>query len=139
MSTKTYLFSGEANYPKLVKPDTKYNKEGIYSIDLFMDDDSWKKFELSEAQLKIKERDGRKFVTFKRPARKLIKGDIVEMGPPPVFNQDNEPFDLANNIGNGSKVTVKVNVYDTMKGKGHTLEAVRVDDLIVYEREEMPF
>lgn len=135
MATKTYYFSGTVMYPKLVTPDTKFNKEGIYTLDLFMDDDSWEKFERSGAQLKVRDRDGAKFVTFKRPARKMIKADIVEMGPPDVLQADNTPFDMTKLVGNGSKVTVKVNVYDTMKGKGHTLEAVRVDELHEYVRE----
>ena len=140
MATKTYYFSGDVMYPKLVTPDTKFNEQGIYSLDLFMDDDSWNKFEKSGAQLKVRDRDGRKFVTFKRPAKKLIRGEAVDLGPPDVINADNTPFDTGSVlVGNGSKVTVKVNVYDTMKGKGHTLEAVRVDDLVVYERTEMPF
>lgn len=140
MATKTYYFSGEVMYPKLVTPDTKFNEQGIYCLDLFMDNDSWEKFEKSGAQLKVRDRDGRKFITFKRPAKKLIKGDVVDLGPPDVLNNDNSPFDMSKSlVGNGSKVTVKVNIYDTMKGKGHTLEAVRVDYLVAYERQEQPF
>ena len=140
MATKTYYLSGDVMYPKLVTPDTKFNEQGIYSLDLFMDNDSWEKFEKSEAQLKVRDRDGRKFVTFKRPAKKLIKGEVVDLGPPDVLNEDNTPFDTEKVlVGNGSKVTIKVNIYDTMKGKGHTLEAVRVDNLVPYERPEQPF
>lgn len=134
MAMKTWYFSGEARWAKLREPDDKYNK---YSIDLIMEPDVLAKFKTSGAQLKIREKDGTEFVTFNRPATSVIKGDIVNHGPPEILDKDGEP--LADNIlvGNGSKVTLKVEVYDTVKGKGSRLAAVRVDDLVKYEKPEV--
>jgi hypothetical protein len=136
LATKNYYFSGVCEWAKLTKPDTKFNAEGIYSIDLFLDDASWAKFHDSGVQLKVKERNGQKYTTFKRPQRKLMKGEIVELGRPIVLdNEDNELNDPPV-VGNGSRVTVKVAVYDTAKGKGSTLEKVRIDELVAYDKPE---
>ena len=53
------------------------------------------------------------------------------MLPPEVFDKDNQPIDPTT-VGNGSKATVKLSVYDTGYGKGSRLEAVRVDELLVF-------
>jgi hypothetical protein len=55
---------------------------------------------------------------------------LVTYTPPEVLDKDNQPFTKL--IGNGSTVTCKVIIYDTIKGKGHRLEAVRVDDWVEY-------
>ena len=71
-----------------------------------------------------------KFLIFRRPAEKLIKGEVVKFDPPKVWDAKNQPFDGI--IGNGSEATVKVMHYDTVKGKGHRWEAIRVDKLVEY-------
>ena len=40
---------------------------------------------------------------------------------------------MTDSIGNGSEVTIKVAAYSSVKGKGHRLEAVKVENLIPYE------
>jgi hypothetical protein len=135
MATKNYYFTGECEWAKLAKPDTKFDAEGVYTLDLYMDGPSWEKFQQSGVQLKTREKNGRSFVKLKRPVKKLIKGEVKEMGPPVLLDADGEEYHEHEkpDIGNGSRVTCKVAVYDTLKGKGHTLEAVRVDDLVIYE------
>lgn len=130
MSTKTFYFHGDIEW---LKKDDKFKK---YSCDLYMDPESWDKFEKSGALLKHRDKEGRKYVSFSRPFAKLIKGEIKEMGPPLVLNKDGEPMDMKI-IGNGSKVTVKVNVFDTMKGKGTDFLAIRVDELKEYKHNEV--
>jgi hypothetical protein len=134
MASKNFYFSGIAEWAKLTKPDTKFNAEGIYSLDLFLDDISWDKFRESGVQLKVKEKNGQQFVTFKRPHKKLIKGEVVELGRPVILDQDDIELEEPPLVGNGSRVTCKVSVYDTAKGKGSTLEKVRIDELVVYDR-----
>ena len=77
------------------------------------------------------------FISLKRPHTKMIKDAIVTLGPPTVLDKDNNEYKEQTNVGNGSTVTCKVVVYDTVKGKGHTLEAVRVDDLVVFDKNEV--
>lgn len=134
MASKTWYLSGTCKWAKVVEPDKKYNK---YSIDLFMDADNWDKFKKSGAQLKIRDTDsGEQFVTFSRPVATLGRdGKLREHGAPLVLNSAGEPIkDL---VGNGSKVTVKLDVYDTPKGKGTRLEAVRVEDLVEFVKREV--
>jgi predicted GIY-YIG superfamily endonuclease len=42
-----------------------------------------------------------------------------------------EPIEL----GNGTEVVVNFSYYDTIKGKGHRLENIRVTKLVEYDRE----
>lgn len=134
----TYYFKGTCKWAKVYEPDEDYDKTSkSWKIDLFMDDESFALFEESGAQLKVREDKETKerYVTFKRPTRKLIKDKIEEYHKPAVVDATNSP--MTAKIGNGSTVTVKVEIYNTMKGKGHTLEAVRVEELIPYEEKQI--
>lgn len=140
--TKTWYFTGTARWAKLKDPDPKYHK---YSIDLYMDEEQFLKFKESEAQLKIRNNPDETeemfqgdYVTFNRPSVRLIKGSTVEqIGPPDLLNAHGEPMDHEILVGNGSKVTLKVDVFDTAKGKGTRLVAVRVDELVEFKKKEV--
>ena len=137
----TYYFSGEARYPKLDKPVDKYNPEDgkEWTIDVKLDDTSEALFEESGCQLR-KSKDGLGFRTFRRPVSKVIGDKIVEFSAPAVLDETNAEMDpeVVKTIGNGSKVTIKVDIYGTRKGKGHQLEAVRVDELVPYNQSKAP-
>lgn len=103
-----------------------------------------------------------KFIQFTRPANKVIKGNMVCFTGPIITNHDDavivdyidaetekrifsyDPNDKNKvvrrgkpiAIGNGSDVKIRVAVYDTLKGKGQRLEAVKVLNLVEYVREE---
>lgn len=140
MATDTYYFTGTCKWAMVHKMDEKY---GNYKINLFMDDDSKKRFKQSGLQLKPKREiagggaepckldDEGAFVTFRRAHSTKINNEIVDFGKPKVLDEDNEPTNAL--IGNGSKVMVKVSAFDTMNGKGHRFEAVKVLDLVEYE------
>ena len=124
MASKYFKFSGKCMWAQLQKPDPKYDN---YKVTLIMDGANLEKLKQSGLQLEPKMTDDGVTVTFRRPSKKLIKSEIVEFGPPKVSgNPDNKL------VGNGSTVEVDVVVYDTMKGKGHRLEAVKVLDLVEY-------
>ena len=128
MATKFYNFSGIGKWAKVRKPDPMYNN---YSIQVYLDERSKADFEKSGLRLRPKTDEQGTYYTFRRPEEKQFKDDIVTFGPPSVVDKDNEEF--TGLIGNGSTVTVKVSVYDTTRyGKGHRLEAVRVDELVEY-------
>jgi hypothetical protein len=127
MATETYYISGLAKFPRLTKPDEKYDN---YSIGVILDDKSRAQFKESGMQLTEREYDGDKFVTFRRPNSKAIKDELVKFGAPKVMDKDGNTITAL--VGNGSEVTAKVIVYDSAKGKGHRLEAVRVDKLIEF-------
>lgn len=129
MSTTYHYFSGTTKWAKVRKPDDKY---GNFQVPLYMDEANLKKFRELGLALSVKEDEDGSFVTFKRPKEKLIKGEIVNFGPPKVYNADNTEM-TEGLIGNGSKITLKISMYDTVKGPGHRLESLRVDDLVKYE------
>lgn len=133
MATTEVYLSGKAKWAKVYKLDEKYRN---WQIQLYMDAESMKKYKASGMTMAIKEDDDGQYVTFRRPEAKLIKAEMVKFNPPRVVDADGQPFD--DNIGNGSTVTIKVLVYDTIKGPGHRLEAVRVDKHIPYVKAGAP-
>lgn len=134
-TTKYYKIKGKAYWAKVSPPgDVEY---GHYNMLFAPDDmDEW----LKVTGLKLKERvspDDTPAVSLRRPFSKDFKKDgkveTVDFGPVPLFNADDSPIiNERPHIGNGSKVTVKVSVYQTKKGPGHRLEAVRIDDLVEF-------
>jgi len=134
MSTKYVYLRGKTKWAMVRKPDEKY---GNYKLNLYLNDASQKAFDDSGLQLEPKTDEDGKYYVFRRPHEKMIKKEIVEFGPPKVFNADNTEFDGL--VGNGSEITVKVSVYDTMKGKGHRLESLRVEELVEYNPEGSGF
>lgn len=124
--TTTHYFTGIAHYPRLSRPDDY----GNYSVGVTLDAASQAELKASGLTLQDRSYNGATFTTFRRPQQKLIKQELVQFGPPVVIDKNNEP--VTKMVGNGSKVTVKVIAYDSMKGKGHRLEKVRVDELIEY-------
>ena len=123
MATNIFYFTGEANYPNLVNPSPDYDKSKLsWKLQLKLDEKSKELFEKSELGLKVK--DGS--IQLRRPTKQVIKDKIVEWEPPHLVNADNTV--RTSEVPGGSKVTVKVSVYDSRNGKGHRLEAVRVDE-----------
>lgn len=118
-----YSFEGIAKWCKHDKPDPKY---GRYSVDLYLDADSLKKFVDSGLQLQVREDEDGKFVKFARVHKKLVKDDLVTFGPPKVYDADGNEWKQGVNIGNGSHLRVQVSVFPTIKGNGHRLEAIKV-------------
>jgi len=135
MATKKVYLSGPCKWAQLLTPDTKFNR---FKINVYLDAESKKKFVESGSALQWKKDDDGEYVTFGRPVSKLMKGEIVKFGPPKVVDSKGEP--LTDLVGNGSEVTVQVDVYDYTgprgPGKGTRLEAVRVDKLIPYVKAE---
>lgn len=136
MASKTYYFSGIINWAKVQKPDEKYD---VYTLDLVLDEESYKMFKDSGAQLKERENEDGVMIKLRRPTSKKIKGDLVDMGPPQVLikNEDGTFTPFTGLIGNGSTGVCKVRVYDTMKGKGHELLTVAVESLVEFAGEEV--
>lgn len=134
MATETYFFNGKCKWAKVYKPDTKYEPQ--YNIQLYLDKENEGILKESGLGLKVKEDEDGRYVGFRRK----VAGPEwrPDMGPPKVI--DAGGGDFSDLIGNGSDVTLKVEVFDTPRtgGKGHRLETVRVDKHVKYEapREE---
>lgn len=127
---ETYYFSGVAKWAKVYKHNMDKKFGDRYTICVYLDELSKKKYEMSGIQTALKEDEEGQFAQFKRNDKQLIKGELVEFGPPEILGMDG--IDAL--IGNGSEVTVRVQVFDTVKGKGSRLEKVRVDTLVPFAK-----
>lgn len=132
MAQKDYFFDGVMYW---LKDDKKFNR---YTVDMYLDPASWKKFNDSGLQNTVRQTEagdmqGKDYVRFARRKQKIVKGSLKEFPAPLILDQEGEPIEIKDwtkhNIGNGSNVTVKVRVFDTIKGKGSDLLAIRVNDL----------
>lgn len=129
MSTEYIYLRGVCKWAQVRKPDEKYQN---FKVNLYLDKASEETFTKSGLRLEPNKDDDGTYYTFRRPVERLIKGEVVKFGPPKIFAADNTvlPEDVL--IGNGSDVTIKVSVYDTVKGKGHRFEVLRVEKLIEF-------
>lgn len=138
------FISGKAYWVKLSpgQEDPKYKRWGL---DLYLDDAQAKVFKDWEAEstlrdettkFYVKESERPYWIKLYRSTVKLIKDKLVKFDPPALLGPDNKPW-TGGVIGNGSEVTCKVAVYDTAKGKGCRLEAVRVDVHVPYAEKEV--
>lgn len=125
MPSQYVKFTGKCEWAQLQKPDPKYDN---YKITVYLDGANLDKFKKTGLQLEPKTTEQGVCVTFRRPSKKLIKSELVEFGPPKLSGDEGKL------VGNGSTVEVDVVVYDTIKGKGHRLEAVKVLNLVEYVR-----
>lgn len=130
MSQKTIVLSGIAKWAKVHQPDTKFGKK--YTIDLYLDNASWDVFKKSGSRLTVRQDEEGSFIKLSRNHDGTAKGEPVEYGPPAVFENDGKTKTSVN-IGNGSEVTCRVEVYDSKYGKGTRLSAVKIDKLVEYE------
>lgn len=130
MATETVYITGKCKWAKLKTPDTAFDEQGWYSINVYPDADGWAKLKAVKSSLRKREDEDGEFVGFRRK----VAGPAWEpvLGPPKVVDKDNNIFDGL--VGNGSTVTVKVDFYPAGKYVGHRLETVRVDNLVVYEK-----
>lgn len=153
--TKYYEFDGIASYAMLYKPD-EFRGKRFWKINLHVDKGT--EAEIKAAGIQIKKKTGQavgvesdEYYTFRRNCEGSWDGKKNELTPPEVLDKDGEKLVTYNRetgdrsgspvlIGNGSKVRLHVEVYDTKDfGKGCRLRAVQILDLIEYEKpEEVP-
>ena len=123
MATSTVYLKGTTGFVKLDTPD-QYEK---YVCSIKLDKKSKELYKKSGMRVTLKEDD----LIYLRRATKIQKmdGEILEFGPPKVIDKDNNPLppEEYSQAWTGAEVTCKVSVYDTSRGKGHRLEAVRID------------
>lgn len=131
MASKYISISGTFMWAKVKTPDQKFD---VYTLDLYPTDEGWDKFHASGLQLKVRENDeGDKYVKVRRPVSKVIKGEVIDMGPPTVkVLEDGVYVAYDGLVGNGSTGIVNLRTYETTKGTGHELTAVAVDSLVEY-------
>lgn len=136
MRQKTVYLSGIGFWMhRLFEPD-EYLGIKKWSMRLYPDPKSQQTLKAEGIQLRLNQDDEGKFITLKRPVLKKWKlraGENPEFDPPIVRTSEGKEWDMdMPSLGNGSKVTVKLEVYPTVKGKGTRLCEVRVDELVEY-------
>lgn len=143
MATKTVTFRGKCEWakpwPKMIDreyEDPDNGRGGNWSVNVFLDDASVKLWNAIGPRAKLK--DGNR-ATFRRYEYANFGKGPEALGSPVVTGVEEGTA-----IGNGSDVSVTVDVYDT-KFKGKPLVALRwvaihVENLVVYEKpSDTPF
>lgn len=144
MVARYEYLQGKAKWAKLVTPDTKFGD--AWKVQLYLNDASYQKMlKLKEEGVLnniYKDEDGY-FVNLKRPTSILLKGNRPQALSPPEIMEADGKTPLRNAlIGNGSDITVKLDVYKYRKatdrfgeptGIAIRLRSVRVDNLVPFE------
>ncbi len=143
MATQKVFFSGTFKWAKLneknasVYPDD--DKGPFCSVDFYFDNKEdlkvFKSFKTRNT-IKIDEETGEQFVQFRRY---LNHKSIPEFGGVPevkIKNEEGEVSDFTDLIGNLTKGTVKLSVYDHAYGTACRLEGVLITKLVPYEKKE---
>lgn len=140
MASKTIYVTGLAMYPKLFERNrdrAKFHEEtdGITCVDMILEQDQLEMLKEEGCRLRPKVTEDGIMVRFRRPW--VHKAGIEAFGgPPQVVDIDGADWDDGVSIGNGSKVEVALDVYDTSMGKGTRLSGVKVLEHVPYESEE---
>lgn len=138
---KDVLLSGKAKWCKLFKPESYQNGPPKYSMVLYFDKGSRQLFDELKLRNHIKADDEGEYVTLRREHDpKVYNGKIIpgaEGGPPKVVDAEGNAWDSSVLVGNGSRVSVVLNVYDTRMGPGSRIARVRIDEHIPYNPEPL--
>lgn len=140
MASEMVNVTGTAMYPKVFENNRDMHEGfygdcgGAYTIDVILDKEELDKLTKSGCRLKPRITDEGISIKFKRkhqhPAIEALGG------PPKVADSEGNPWDSSTFIGNGSKVEVWFEVYDTKMGKGTRLEGIKVLEHVPYETDE---
>lgn len=128
MSVETIKLTGKASWAKIYERNRDINEAyhgagGAYTIDVLLEKEELDKLTASGSRLKPRLSDDGISIKFKR---KHVHPAGIEAlgGPPQVVDAEGNEWDKY--LGNGSTVTVAVDVYDTKMGKGTRLTGVKV-------------
>lgn len=129
-------FKGKALWVRAVVPD----KYGFWSLVLYPDTESLDKIrELQAEGVKnvLKKDEEGYYIRIKRPVSKETRdGRVLSFTPPVVVDSEGKPTD-GTKIGNGSDLSIKMEVYvhptpNGGKAKAMRMDSIRVDNLIPF-------
>ena len=131
------VMSGTAYWASVITPNTKFDADGVWTIDVGnLDDLNKKKAQKDGLTIKNKGDEKEDFVTFKRKVRNN-KGNLNRQ---PNVVDANKRLITETMIGNGSKVNVLYEPFEWnfggKSGVSADLRAVQVTELVPYTTEE---
>ena len=131
------VISGTAYWASVITPNTKFDADGVWTIDVGnLDDLNKKKAQKDGLTIKNKGDEKEDFVTFKRKVRNA-KGNLNRQ---PNVVDANKTLITETMIGNGSKVNVLYEPFEWnfggKTGVSADLRAVQVTELVPYTTEE---
>jgi len=129
--------SGTAYWASVITPNTKFDADGVWTIDVGnLDDLNKKKAQKDGLTIKNKGDEKEDFVTFKRKVRNA-KGNLNRQ---PNVVDANKRLITETMVGNGSKVNVLYEPFEWnfggKTGVSADLRAVQVTELVPYTTEE---
>lgn len=142
--TDTVVLQGKGSWIRYNKPDERYSKWSLVlhptaqSLDVIKELQSTRDGISGIKNVLGKDEDGY-YMTFSRPTTKVIQGQLKPFFPPVVVNADGSPFGTDKAIGNGSDITIELEVYTHKtpgggKAKACRWSKMRVDNFIPFER-----
>ena len=139
MATQEVKVVGTAMYPKVFernrdKASFHEDTDGACTIDVVLEKEEFDKLKASGFRGRPSVTDEGMSVKFRRKWKDPVSDDFG--GAPQVVDREGQDWDDSVSIGNGSKVSVAVDVYDTSMGKGARLTGVQVLELIEYATED---
>ncbi len=131
------VISGTSYWASVITPNTKFDADGVWTIDVGnLDDLNKKKAQKDGLTIKNKGDEKEDFVTFKRKVRNA-KGSLNRQ---PNVVDANKRLITETMIGNGSKVNVLYEPFEWnfggKTGVSADLRAVQVTELVPYSTEE---
>ena len=131
------VISGTSYWASVISPNTKFDADGVWTIDVGnLDDLNKKKAQKDGLTIKNKGDEKEDFVTFKRKVRNN-KGNLNRQ---PNVVDANKRLITDTMIGNGSKVNVLYEPFEWnfggKTGVSADLRAVQVTELVPYTTEE---
>lgn len=115
--------------------ENKFNpKNGVWSIDVVVDEGTQDKLNKAGLGWKIKDGENDKFITLKRNE---FRQDTIVNDPVEVLDSRGKPWPQDKLIGNDSEVNVRFNIWEGLKKQQNTtLTGVQIVKHVKYDKNE---
>lgn len=138
-NTQTIYLTGKGKWFHKIFQADEYRGKKSWSFTLYPEPDSLEKIKgiIKQYQLlnRIKKDEDGECLNLKRPVMKpwKVENEPPEFEPVRVLDEHGELItDDYPKIGNGTKVTAKLSLFQSANGSGMRLESIRVDELVEY-------
>ena len=136
MAKQEVYFKGKGSWFRhLFDLDQEFQK---WHVTLHFTAESLDEFRALQLRTHLKKDEDGYYAKLSRPRRKIMRGKEIIFDAPLVFDKDGNPITDSKNVGNGSDITVKCEVYQytapgsKVRANAIRLESVRIDNLVPY-------